>query len=68
VERAEGRYGARLDPTRVLVVGDTPLDIAAAHAAGAVAVGVASGHFGIDDLAAAGADHVLASLEEALPL
>jgi phosphoglycolate phosphatase len=60
--------GARLDPQRAFVVGDTPLDVQAAHAADAVGVGVASGHFGVEELRAAGADHVLDSLEEPLPL
>lgn len=68
IERARSLHGGRLDPSRCAVVGDTPLDITAAHAAEAVAVGVASGHFSVDDLRAAGADHVLASLEEELPL
>jgi phosphoglycolate phosphatase-like HAD superfamily hydrolase len=51
----------------VLVVGDTPLDIEAAHAAGTVAVGVASGHYSAEQLRDAGADYVLESLEEELP-
>jgi phosphoglycolate phosphatase len=68
IERARDRFGASLDLHRVLVVGDTPHDIAAARAAGAVSVGVASGHFGVDELRAAGADHVLASLEDGFPL
>jgi phosphoglycolate phosphatase-like HAD superfamily hydrolase len=51
-----------------LVVGDTPLDVAAAHGAGAFALAVASGHFTAGELRAAGADHVLTSLEEELPL
>lgn len=59
---------ARTEPDRCLVVGDTPLDIDAARAAGAVSVGVASGHYTMEELRAAGADHVLASLEEELPL
>jgi phosphoglycolate phosphatase len=42
--------------------------VLAANEAGAVSVGVASGHFTIEQLADAGADHVLASLEEELPL
>jgi phosphoglycolate phosphatase-like HAD superfamily hydrolase len=67
VERAQEAFGAPLEPRRCAVVGDTPLDISAAHAAGAVAVGVASGHFSVDDLRAAGADYVLVSLEEELP-
>ena len=56
-----------LDPQSVLVLGDTPNDISAAHAAGAVGVGVASGHFSEDELRAAGADYVLGSLVEELP-
>jgi phosphoglycolate phosphatase-like HAD superfamily hydrolase len=68
IERAAAVYGRRLEPGRCAVVGDTPLDIAAAREAGAVAVGVASGHFTVDQLRAAGAHHVLASLEEDLPL
>lgn len=44
-------------------VGDTLPDIAAAHHAGAVAVGVASGPVPAGELAAAGADVVLDTLE-----
>jgi phosphoglycolate phosphatase len=68
IERAAVLYGQAVAPSRCVVVGDTPLDIAAAHGAGAIALGVASGHFGVDDLRAAGADYVLTSLEEDLPL
>jgi phosphoglycolate phosphatase len=67
IERAGVILGEPVDPDRVLVVGDTPLDLDAAHAVGAVAVGVASGSFDEDQLRAAGADYVLASLREALP-
>jgi phosphoglycolate phosphatase len=56
-----------LSPDQVFVIGDTPRDIEAAQAAGAVSVGVASGHFSIDELKAAGGDHVLGSLEESFP-
>jgi phosphoglycolate phosphatase-like HAD superfamily hydrolase len=59
---------AHAAPRRCLVVGDTPLDIVAGRAAGAVSVGVASGHYTTLELEAAGADHVIASLEDALPL
>jgi phosphoglycolate phosphatase-like HAD superfamily hydrolase len=59
--------GQRLDPQRTLVVGDTPKDIDAAKAVRAVAVGVASGHYGEAELREAGADYVLASLREPLP-
>lgn len=36
-------------------------------AAGAVAVGVATGHYTVSDLRAAGADHALENLEHGLP-
>jgi phosphoglycolate phosphatase len=68
IERAGTIAGAPIDPHTVLVVGDTPRDVAAAHAAGAVAVAVASGHFSAEDLCESGADYVMQSLEEELPL
>jgi phosphoglycolate phosphatase-like HAD superfamily hydrolase len=68
VERAETIVGRDLDRDEVLDVGDTPLDITAAHAANTVAVGVATGHYSKEQLAQAGADHVLGTLEEDLPL
>lgn len=68
LERAETVYGAPLDRSRCLAVGDTPHDIDAAHGAGIRGVGVASGHFSVDQLREAGADAVLASLEDGLPV
>jgi phosphoglycolate phosphatase-like HAD superfamily hydrolase len=68
IERGGVTLGEPLEPSRATVVGDTPLDIQAAHGAGAVAVGVATGHFSVDELRATGAEHVLATLEEPLPL
>jgi phosphoglycolate phosphatase len=66
IERAAALIGGPL--ARVLVVGDTPLDVSAARGAGATSVAVASGHYGVDELRSAGADHVLTSLDEELPL
>ncbi len=68
IDRARTILGHKLSPDEVLVVGDTPKDIAAAHGAGAVAVGVATGSYSKEKLAEAGADYVLGTLEEALPL
>jgi len=68
IERAGTVLGHQIEPAGALVVGDTPLDISAAHGAGAVGVGVATGHYSVDELRSAGADHVLATLEEPLPL
>jgi phosphoglycolate phosphatase-like HAD superfamily hydrolase len=67
IDRAGVIRGSPLDTQRVLVLGDTPKDITAAHAAHAIAVGVASGRYSVAELREAGADHVLGSLAEALP-
>jgi phosphoglycolate phosphatase-like HAD superfamily hydrolase len=56
-----------LDPTQVFVLGDTPRDIEAANAAGAVSIGVATGKYSVDALRQAGGAHVLASLEDPFP-
>ena len=66
VDKARTLHG-ELDPARVFVVGDTPRDIDAAKAAGAVSVGVATGNYSVDELVAAGGTHVLASFEDAFP-
>ena len=67
IERAARVLGEPVDSSQVMVVGDTPLDVEAAHAAGAVALGVATGHFSRHDLQKAGADHLLNSLAEPMP-
>jgi phosphoglycolate phosphatase len=57
--------GARgFDGAATVLVGDTPLDVAAALATGARAVGVATGSFTEAELAAAGADVVLPDLAD----
>ncbi len=68
VERGEAMLGCDVPNSDILVVGDTPLDIEAAHAADCTAVGVATGHYDAAALRQAGADHVLETLEEELPL
>lgn len=67
IAKASALHGSQLAPEEVYVVGDTPLDIEAARKGGAVAVGVASGHFSAEQLAEAEADFVMASLEEPFP-
>jgi phosphoglycolate phosphatase len=67
VERGERLLGHALDLSQVFVVGDTPLDIAAAEGVGAVSVGVASGRYDVAELEAANPDHVLASLADPFP-
>ena len=67
IERAGAVLGGRLQPSDALVVGDTPKDIEAARAAGAIAVGVATAGSTLDELRAAGADAVLETLDDLDP-
>jgi phosphoglycolate phosphatase len=61
--RSAGTRGApEFDGAASIVVGDTPLDVAAALTAGARAVGVATGPFSAAELRSAGADVVLPDL------
>lgn len=62
--RFRERMGRDIAPDDTLIIGDTPLDIACAHANGVHAVGVATGPFSADDLADAGADTVLDDLAD----
>jgi phosphoglycolate phosphatase-like HAD superfamily hydrolase len=68
VERGEAMLGRDVPNDRIFVIGDTPLDISAAHAVGCTAIGIASGKFDVAQLKEAGADHVLESMEEDLPI
>jgi phosphoglycolate phosphatase-like HAD superfamily hydrolase len=62
--RAARAYGTGFDGPATVLVGDTPLDVAAALATGARAVGVATGQFTAADLAASGAHAVLPDLAD----
>jgi phosphoglycolate phosphatase len=68
VARGEAMFGKDVPNTEIYVIGDTPLDIQAAHGADCTAIGVATGHYDADGLREAGADHVLETLEQELPL
>ncbi len=61
---AAARYGPDFGGLATVLVGDTPLDVQAALATGARAVGVASGSFTAAELAAAGAHAVLPDLTD----
>jgi phosphoglycolate phosphatase len=63
LERARACDGRRAF-TRIVVIGDTPHDIACAAAAGATSLAVATGGFDVDALRAAGADAVFGNLED----
>ena len=62
--RAESRRVPAAARARPIVIGDTPDDIACAHAAGAYAVAVATGSYPVEQLRAAGADVTFADLSD----
>jgi len=62
--QAARRAGRSFPASRVVVIGDTPLDVDCAQAHGARSVGIATGPFTRDALASARADLVLDTLEE----
>jgi phosphoglycolate phosphatase len=62
--RAAARHGAAIAAADTVLIGDTPLDVAAAREGGARAVGVATGPYDELALSEAGADAVLADLSD----
>ena len=67
VERARACGMPEPAPRDVIVVGDTPHDVACARAAGAVAAAVATGTYSVEQLTATGADVVFRDLRDMLP-
>ncbi|MEM9915992.1 MAG: HAD family hydrolase [Planctomycetota bacterium] len=65
LQRYASQHGHTADPSRVVVIGDTPYDIDCAHAHGCVALGVATGRFSREQLEQAGADVVADDLSDA---
>ncbi|HVJ27904.1 MAG TPA: HAD hydrolase-like protein [Vicinamibacterales bacterium] len=64
LERARGCGLPDIADEDILVIGDTPHDVTCAHAAGAIAVGVATGSSPVEELEAAGAQHVFLDLSD----
>jgi phosphoglycolate phosphatase-like HAD superfamily hydrolase len=64
LSRASQHHGRDFSPQATLVIGDTPRDIACAHAMGARCLAVATGIFRADELRQHGANWVVESLEE----
>ena len=64
VERARTSGLPEIGDSDVLVVGDTPHDVLCAHAAGAVAIAVATGSSSVEELRATGAEHVFDDLSD----
>ena len=67
LRRAAFVFGEEVAAEHAIAVGDTPLDVAGAHAAGIACVGVGSHNYTVDQLREAGADYAIASLEQGLP-
>lgn len=64
VERAAGCGFNGVSPDRIFVVGDTPNDVACAHAVGARAVAVATGSYTVEQLRETGASDVFPDLSD----
>ncbi|MEM1205739.1 MAG: HAD hydrolase-like protein [Acidobacteriota bacterium] len=65
LDRAEAHTGRRFAPEETWIIGDTPLDVDCARAAGAVSMAVATGFVDAEDLRRSGADWVFDDLEHA---
>jgi len=63
-ERGAARLGRPLSDCRVIVIGDTPRDVRAAHGIGAVCLAVATGGYDVNALQKAGADLVVERLDD----
>lgn len=62
LRRFRERFGREVEAAAVTIVGDTPYDVACAKAHGCRSLGVATGHFSVESLWAAGADRAEADL------
>jgi phosphoglycolate phosphatase len=64
MERFRAHTGEAIEPGRVTIIGDTPHDVACAHAHGCRCLAVATGLFTSEQLDAAGADRTFETLED----
>lgn len=64
VARAEKLAGRTIPPEQVIIIGDTPADIACARALGGIAVAVATGYTPREELAATNPDYFLDDLTQ----
>ncbi|MBK6843507.1 MAG: HAD family hydrolase [Gemmatimonadetes bacterium] len=64
LERSRAALDASLSGDRLVIIGDTPADIACGRGVGARAIAVATGHYSVDDLAAHAPAAVFADLRD----
>lgn len=64
IHRAEQRFGRRFEGKSVVIIGDTPLDVACGAHLGVRTLAVATGSYSVAELRACGPDHVFATLED----
>ena len=64
VSRAEALTGRTFRGHNIVIIGDTPLDIACGESLGVRTIGVATGRYAEEDLRAAGADAVFPTLSD----
>ncbi len=62
VARAEALVGHKFRGKDIVIIGDTPLDIACGESLGVRTIGVATGRYSVEDLRSAGADAVFPTL------
>lgn len=63
-ERFATRFGARPEPSRVTIIGDTPHDVQCAKANGCRSLAVGTGKYSVDELQRAGADRAVPDLSK----
>lgn len=68
LERGIRESGGKLSADDFISIGDTPRDVEAGHAIGIRVVGVATGHFPIEELSRAGADWAIETVEHGFPV
>ncbi|OHE56169.1 MAG: hypothetical protein A2Z47_06755 [Thermodesulfovibrio sp. RBG_19FT_COMBO_42_12] len=64
IKRFEELVQEKIDIDECIIIGDTPRDVECAHIYGAICIGVATGHYSLDELIEAGADYVLEDLSD----
>jgi phosphoglycolate phosphatase-like HAD superfamily hydrolase len=64
ITELEAKFGLASGTSEVIVLGDTPLDVEAAHLAGAKALGVGTGRFTPEELLASDAEFAMADLSD----